>query len=524
MRKVLLVLLFVFVLFVVGCLGEPDPAPEVTTTPSNTPISAVATAIAERIRFAMGTAVPEIYEYCFFEETDAEIIINCPRDTEIAAARGTPAPRPTNTPRGPLPTPVRTTPTPPATATLVPTAVPTSAPIPTIPIPGTPGAEIKPYREAPLCLEHDPTVWHGLWDSELGCHHTHEHAASPFEQWVVDTWGGDYTQFTNGQQVSYPWQTFTAHGLENDLKHNGYSFGMRDLRGEYPCISQFGDRYGVSAFFVESHNLATVEEYTGRVHSFFGMAVICDTQDPAFFASVVMGGWSDNGQLVIPYQGEIQTKSSMPLPPYFSHKPPYFTADCSPGPVQIGPLPCKRAEGNTTWSSLNQSGGLSGIVSHHFMFGFRQQDIYFFQNQATSPPQFELFCQDAAGAYDPVGCVNNGSTFELYTVIYDPNPLWDGLAGFDEDGVKDGFINHHGFGDLQGNPNPECHEVSPACTPLIMENVPVQQASVNLFTVDPARFMPFDLPDFDICFLADGTNVDCSEEDAIPSGWIGSEN
>lgn len=519
MRNVLLVVLLVFVLLIVGCVQEPDPTPEVTTTPSVTP-DEVANELAQRAAMGIATAVPDAEANCVVNAQSADsITMTCQL---FPGRRPTPpAPPATRTPRNtPLPTPVIITSTPPATATLVPTAVPTSLPIPTIPAPGTPGAEIKPYREAPPCDDHNPTVWHPLWNAALGCHGEHEHAASPFEQWVVDTWG-DYTQYTAGQQVSYPWQTFSAHGPENEVKHAGYSFDMRDLRPEYPCLPQFENRYGVSAFFVESHNLATAEEYTGRVHSFFGMAVLCDSQNPDYVGFVVAGGHSDFGQLVSPYQGVVVPKPNTPLPAYNSPKPPYFTLDCA------GVSPCKQAGGNTTWSSVNQSGGVSGIISNHFQFGFRQEDVYIFLPQAevTKPnPAFELFCKDAAGNYNPVGCWNNGSTFQVYTAVYTPNPLWDGMDGVDEDGVKDGFINYNGFADLQGNPTSECHEYNESCTPLVLNNVPAQQASVNLFTVDPERFMPFSLPDYDVCFLASGVHVDCSEEDAIPSGWILSEN
>lgn len=468
-------------LFVCASVGSPTPPPPPPATftppPTNTPISTV-------------TSIPPL------------------------------TPRPTRTPIG-GPTATSLPPTP----TVMPTH--TVPPGPTVPIPPTvtPGGQpIEPFASALLCANHNTTAWHGLWNYQLGCHYDHDHAKSPGDQWVADLWG-DYKQWTSGQEVSYPYQTFSAMGEENIVKHNGYAFDSLDIRTEYPCTPQFNNRYGINAFFVESHNLATAMEYAGRVHSFFTMASICDTVDPNYEGTLAVGGHSDFGQLVSPYQGVVVPKPNTPLPSYPSPKPPYFSINC------LGQDPCRPElrflNGNTTWSSIDQSGGVSGIIGHHLGFGFRQQDTYTYlpQSETTSPdPQFELFCQDGNGNYDPVGCWFNGSTFQVFSMAFKPNPLWDGLAGFDEDGADNGFITHHGFGDLQGNPQPECTAYNTACTPLILENVPAVQASVNLFTVDPDRFQPFILPEYDICFLANGTHVECTVGGAIPSGWIGPEN
>lgn len=132
----------------------------------------------------------------------------------------------------PVPTqPITPTPVPPTMTPLPPTATPipptpTETPVsitPTAVPPTPPPGNVQPYVGAPACPSHDPTVWHGLWDSVRGCHYDHEHGSDPatmngvFGPWAAQ-WGG--------QQISYPWQTYHSgeHGVtyENDAKHGGY--------------------------------------------------------------------------------------------------------------------------------------------------------------------------------------------------------------------------------------------------------------------------------------------------------------
>lgn len=112
-------------------------------------------------------------------------------------------------------------------------------------------ASIAPYAEAPECLEHDPTKYHGLWNEIDGCHWAHTHNANPLAPEVVSLFG-DYTEYT-GQEVSYPWQTYAGAGpnlnppppnpvWELDAKGNGYKFDFYDFPpAEYGCpVAQTG--------------------------------------------------------------------------------------------------------------------------------------------------------------------------------------------------------------------------------------------------------------------------------------------
>ena len=103
----------------------------------------------------------------------------------------------------------------------------TSAPTPgsTTPQPG------QPYADAPACPPsvHDKRKFHSLWNAELGCHYDHHHGDNPHE---LDSILGTDLFAKMGGDISYPWQTFSTAGLENDLKHAGYFWHVRK---DIPC-------------------------------------------------------------------------------------------------------------------------------------------------------------------------------------------------------------------------------------------------------------------------------------------------
>jgi hypothetical protein len=72
--------------------------------------------------------------------------------------------------------------------------------------PGPGPGEVSPSG-APLCEEHDPNKWHPLYDAASGCHYEHEHKHDPNE--VNDIFGAPGAWF-GGDELSYPWQTFTG--------------------------------------------------------------------------------------------------------------------------------------------------------------------------------------------------------------------------------------------------------------------------------------------------------------------------
>src|SRR5207237_9204693 len=108
------------------------------------------------------------------------------------------------------------------------------------------------------------TAWHGLYDPDRNCHYTHEHHDDP--NTVNDIFGEPGAWYGRpGETISYPFQTFSAAGQENDVKHNGYKWLVaRDL-GCHP----FGSATGcITDYRVEVHSLATAADAVVRFHSF----------------------------------------------------------------------------------------------------------------------------------------------------------------------------------------------------------------------------------------------------------------
>lgn len=105
-------------------------------------------------------------------------------------------------------------------------------------VPGLSFAQIEPYPEAPACASHNDRAWHGLWNADIGCHYDHQHGDDPSS--VNDIFGASLFDVMGGT-ISHPWQTFSAAGLENDLKHAGYFWHVRrDLPCPTPgCITAF---------------------------------------------------------------------------------------------------------------------------------------------------------------------------------------------------------------------------------------------------------------------------------------------
>ncbi|RMG89068.1 MAG: hypothetical protein D6706_22015, partial [Chloroflexi bacterium] len=229
------------------------------------------------------------------------------------------------------------TPSPQPTSTAVPTATPTQPPD---------GAWIPPSPDAPACPPeyHDGTQWHQLWNYDMGCHYDHEHGV-PIQPWVYELFG-DFTQYTNGQTISYPWETTD----ENLLKHPGYNWGGFDVR-EYGCRPFLPGTGGINAWFIEAHGMANAHGQQARFHSFFGMANLCNDNGDA--GQIVIGGHEDYGQLVSPYKGgqeaiigpDVYPKAP---PVYFNETPPYVGLSRGRGSVE-------------TWNSAVRGGSIAFV-------------------------------------------------------------------------------------------------------------------------------------------------------------------
>jgi hypothetical protein len=350
-----------------------------------------------------------------------------------------------------------------ATPTAVPTEEPTATP--------EPGVWIEPYPDAPECPTHDDRVQHGLWDYERGCHYDHEHGRL-YPDWAQEIWG-NYTDLT-GYEIGYAWET----PMENSMKHPGYNFDGYDFRDQ-PC-SPFVTDGGVDAWYVQAHGMANAMGQQARVHSFFGMAHLCNEDGPA--GIVMTGGWLDFGQLVSPYKGgpdaivgaDVYPKAPTP---YDDEKPPY-----------VGLAPGAANAAFETWNSNTRAASEDHVDAHQIMgIGFRIND--------------PVGAWQTDGTFAEYG--GNSSARQMYQIEVDITRLRPFVDNA-------GLIQFSGFTDVHGVYRPECTEASAECVPLVIIDGVPGEYSVNA----PAAGL-FGLRDFyegDIYF------------NGVESGWIGGMN
>lgn len=374
-------------------------------------------------------------------------------------------------------------------------------------------ATVAPYSDAPACETHDPTAYHGLWDSELGCHYDHTHNVNPTAPEVAAIFG-DYTDYT-GQEVSYPWQTFAgaAPGLadppvdavwENDAKHPGMKFDFYDFSAaSYGCPkASAGIKAVPKVWLIERHSLGNKHDYMARVHSVWSMVKLC-IPNTTEWAYLYVGGWQDFGQRTSPYKENIVPVTSNPDPPYASELAPYSSHNC------IGHVDCRGGDtiANLAWISTIQQ----NVVEGHELFGFgirsndSQQKLDATNGFSQTDPSFVYMCKDALGNYVAAGCKFNHSAGHTYQIAGEIDAALDNL-----DGVVDGRVTFIGHTDRWGHIVEGCEAIALDCVPLKMVNMPVGPYSVNIaqYGLTNANVMP----DYDIYF---GTT---------PSGWISAEN
>jgi hypothetical protein len=167
------------------------------------------------------------------------------------------------------------------------TATATSQPAPDRPL--------EPYPDAPLCEQHDPLAYHALWNAELGCHYDHTHADDPHA--ADDVFGTAIYDWLGGE-ISYPWQTFSDAGTENELKHGGYFWLVRTPAEIGGCSSQFADGC-ITAFRALTHFMMLDQGARTRFHSYWFEAQACREAAPEDCGILRTGGWFDTGDLLV---------------------------------------------------------------------------------------------------------------------------------------------------------------------------------------------------------------------------------
>lgn len=297
-----------------------------------------------------------------------------------------------------------------------------------------PARSTDPYPDAPACPSHDDRAYHGLWDAQRGCHYDHTHNDNPHD--VDDIFGTAYYQRAGGE-VSYPWQTFSDHGTENELKHGGYGWLVRR---DLPCYSPFTNGC-ITAFRAQFHGIGSNQGAYVRYHSYWLEAQVCREDAPDDCGLVRFGGWQDTGDLMVDGIRVLDEPGSG------NRFKLHYSGEHVPG-----------GQGNAnygTWYSGSQQGWGQVVVQFEDMWGLINRD--------GDASDLHFFCDDLTQ------CTNNGSKVQVHLI-------GAGILGryrqqVDPDG--DGYADYNGYMDRYGVLVEGCTEIGLDCVPLILEHVPL---------------------------------------------------
>ncbi|MCB0167909.1 MAG: hypothetical protein KDI79_27020 [Anaerolineae bacterium] len=348
------------------------------------------TAIAFSQRDAKGTAGSPL-------TVNFSVVSNGGPATPVAT--NTPAPNPTNTPvNTPGPNPTNT-----------PVATPTSGPI----------------SGVPLCPDHDPTKWHGLYDAARKCRYNHEHKADPS---LVNNVFGPVGALYGGQSISYPWNTPN----ENVIKHEGYGWIVaRNVTDPDFCKNSEAN-HCITDFRVQYHAIPSALGAVTRFHSYWGEVRVCNGGK---CGTIKSGGWQDFGRLMLNDSTQISVPDDKLRPFPGGNKRRIHFDD--PNPVG--------GKSTFTWYGF---GSLS-IGIHGESWGWVDRN---------NPTQLNLFCPDAR-------CQFNASRIKMHILDFKvPSQL-------DQDG--DGIVNYKGWTNRYGDVVNNCSAPGLDCVPYVLENVPV---------------------------------------------------
>jgi hypothetical protein len=319
----------------------------------------------------------------------------------------------------------------------------------------------------PLCENHDDTKWHGLvernTDGSIKCTYAHEHKDDPR---TLDYIFGPVGQYTNGQEISYPWQTTGDHGTENDKKHTSYEWNVVSVEECKPSFAPLGFKNIRGQFHVDG-----VEGATIRFHSYWLEAETCDPDDPTYKGIIRIGGHMDYGRLILGNNNHI------PLP----NDPERGDDVRLHMGIENGVVPCCR-NGDFTWYGSNRyiSPGREKISVRN---GLRKGDHGAFDPVSLKPVyNFNLWYNEPFRG--------NGSWHEPMHLLSITIP-----QSFDaKDGVIDGKTSFKGFTDRYGNiHSSDCSPVGPDCIPIAVEGMQVGRSHQFRADVNNIKTRDYDI-------------------------------
>lgn len=397
-----------------------------------------------------------------FTPTLTPTVITPPTGLPVATPTLTSSPTSTSTPTKTV--------TPTATATLTATVTPTST--------ATTQASVVAYAGAPECTDHNPTIWHSLWNSQLGCHYNHQHGVNPNAMATYPISGtnivyGNIEAYT-GVQLGYLWQTTG----ENLTKHTGYHY---QAAVNLPCEQQnylympANQRKCIRSFRILAHVDHAVREGLGRFHSFSAEVEGCN-RNYTICGIIRTGGINDTGDAHAPYKETCVEPLGSNRPPcpsldvwdYQRHSPPYwaFTMyDKADGLYRNGYL-CRNV------ACQNQS---SNFMVWENLSADRTPSIGNREGSANLLLHMNLRTYNAAAAYDPVdrafkfvcpsgNCNATGDAVYVYAVAFEV-PTWAANA--------QGIVNYNGYTDRAGRIDRagRCTAAAVECVPLEIKNL-----------------------------------------------------
>lgn len=270
----------------------------------------------------------------------------------------------------------------------------------------------QPSPSTPVCLAHDDTQTHALFDPVGNCHYDHSHGVTRaellafFEQWGLPT--------ARVQADSLALSVQTPN--ENQRKHSGYRWILYEVEdGCHKDDKGLVDKFGANdncivAFAARVHDLGGVHEVTTKIHSLALYTVACPDSNPD---RLIDGppvwsacGWSYTEQAVT-FGPDVKHELHAPYQQAFAVgfegngilDPPYIGARTM---AQCVNLARYQKDCTETWNSTRQSTALAPSLVN---FDYRNYDA----PQGINPTS-PLSQQPLGGKY-------NNSERHIYVVI-----------------------------------------------------------------------------------------------------------
>jgi len=399
------------------------------------------------------------------------------------------------------------------------------------PLTETPAGTIVPYPSAPLCVAHDNSLFHTLWNSAIGCHYDHEHGENPFVQAVVDAFPGfDLYALLGNVGIGH---TNPSSPMENTHKHGGYKWQVSVAAPQGCKVGFESGTIAVDAYAIQYHDFGPQSvELEARNHSSVALLRQCKPDNPADKGYIYLGQLQEFGERCIGYQGETAPYPDNFLPLYDCAFGQYWAVGCAGTGVancqtsREAVLAINQNVNSIVTSKVTGSGPRPpGSTLFNLLFRIRDNYQIFDTADLTWPFTWLWMCSmDGGGTYAQQGCRYNNSSGTIHEVKGTIPVAWDGLSGWDTDGQMNGRVTATGFVTRYGIINPACSApIGLDCQPIKVIEAFVGTYSSELSAAKVSNPTPANTPERDIYFCG---GVVCAETDpgASPSGWISDGN